>query len=160
MKAGSKHRADSHALTRGFGHHRAANLHNSCLATCKPAANQGSDMQEGLSMCRKGAPGLLGARYGLHKLAPAKQVSQVELPGAAHAPERARLIGRHMQRVQECNHALPHTGRHSRMQRPCSKYQFQFKNFTDSPFIIAQPRRINFASTRRLKGRSCLTFIL
>ena len=59
----------------------------------------------------------------LKQLAPAEEISEVELPGASNAAEAPLNIGRHMQPLQEMDHALLYTGWYAGVQSPCTRVQ-------------------------------------
>ena len=55
----------------------------------------------------------------LEQLAPAEEVPQIELPGASNAAEALLNIGRHMQPLQELDHALLYAFWNAGVQSPC-----------------------------------------
>ena len=76
------------------------------------------------SACTAEAPvwcGCLSGNMAFQQLAPAQQVSQVELPRTSHTAELPVHTGSHMQPPQELDHALLHTGWDPGVQSPCMK---------------------------------------
>ena len=57
----------------------------------------------------------------LEQLAPAQEVSQVELPRASSTAKGPLHVGRHMQPLQKLDHALLYTGWYAGVQSPCTR---------------------------------------
>lgn len=58
---------------------------------------------------------------GLSQVAPAQQVAQVELPGAARGTEAALHVGARVHGLQEGHHPVQAVGRQPRVQHACSR---------------------------------------